>query len=65
MWFQTQMKDPRTKTKETSDLQKGFDCGPRPNMHSRHTEWTEIEIHKEGSPIFVWSAGLVKESLCG
>ena len=69
MWFQTQMKEPKTKTKETSDLQKGFDfirsSGPRSNMHNRQTEWTEVEMHKEGSPIFGWSAGLVKESLRG
>ncbi|CAE7524128.1 unnamed protein product, partial [Symbiodinium sp. CCMP2456] len=52
MWFQTQMKESKAKTKETSDLQKGFDfirsSGPRSNMHNRQTEWTEVEIHKEG-----------------
>ena len=69
LWFKTQVNEPKKKTKEASDLQKGFDfirsSGPRSNMHNKQTEWTEVEIHKEGSPIFSWSAGLVKESLRG
>ena len=38
---------------------------PKTAIHNRQTEWTEIEIHREDSPIFGWSAGLVKESLKG
>ena len=55
--------------KNKTALQTGFDFikegGPRTNMRNRQTEWTEMEIHREGGPIFGWSAGLVKESLRG
>ncbi|CAK8996450.1 unnamed protein product [Durusdinium trenchii] len=57
------------KAKEKSALELGFDYiktnGPRSNMGNRQTEWAEIETHREGSPIFGWTAGLVKESLRG
>ncbi|CAE7299339.1 unnamed protein product, partial [Symbiodinium necroappetens] len=69
MWFQVSVKDTKTKIKHKSDLDAGFSFirtqGPRSNMQNRQTEWTEIEIHREGSPIYGWSAGLVKESLRG
>ena len=69
MWFQVSAKEAKSKSKEKSDLEAGFKFirteGPRSNMHNRQTEWTEVEIHREGSPIFGWSAGLVKESLRG
>ena len=58
-------KPPKAKTA----LELGFDHikknGPRSNMGNRQTEWAEIEIHREESPIFGWTAGLVKESLRG
>lgn len=57
------------KTKEKCALEQGFDYiktqGPKSNMANRQTEWAEIEIHREDSPIFGWTAGLVKESLRG
>ena len=34
-------------------------------MNNQWTEWAEIQINCEDSPIFGWSAGLVKESLKG
>ena len=57
----------KAKVKAKSDLDGGFAyCraeGPRSNVHNRQIEWTEIEIHREDSLTFGWSAGLVKESL--
>ena len=59
----------RSTAKDKNALQIGFgfikEEGPRTNMYNRQTEWTEMEIHREGSPIFGWSSGLVKESLRG
>eukprot|EP00438_Fugacium_kawagutii_P031852 Skav230348 [mRNA] locus=scaffold25:300997:302825:- [translate_table: standard] len=68
--YQTHMKvKSQLKVKAKSDLEDGFSHirneGPRSNIHNRQTEWTEIEIHRQDSPIFGWSAGLVKESLKG
>lgn len=69
--YETNLKDAKkkSKAKPKTALEEGFafirDEGPRSNIHNRQTEWTEIEIHREDSPIFGWSAGLVKESLKG
>lgn len=56
-------------TKTAQSLQQGFDFirqqGPRSNCNNRQTEWTEIEIHRDESPIFGWSSGLVEKSLKG
>ena len=55
--------------KNEASLQAGFDFirenGPRSNCNNRQTEWTEIEIHRDDSPIFGWSASLVEKSLKG
>ena len=59
----------RSAVKNKTALQIGFDLikeeRPRTNMRNRQTEWTEMEIQREGGPIFGWSAGLVKGSLSG
>eukprot|EP00438_Fugacium_kawagutii_P031959 Skav201900 [mRNA] locus=scaffold550:1007870:1009721:+ [translate_table: standard] len=56
-------------SKSQSSLQQGFDYirlhGPRSSCNNRQTEWTEIEIHREDSPIYGWTAGLVEKSLKG
>lgn len=39
--------------------------GPRSTCNNRQTEWTEIEIHRDDSPIFGWSASLGEKSLKG
>ena len=67
--LQDQMASKKATKKAQSDLQRGFDWirdeGPRSNCNNRQTERTEIEIHREDSPIFGWSAGLVEKSLKG
>ena len=56
-----------TKNKEKSSLEKGFayikSDGPKSNMNN--LRGAEIEVNREDSPIYGWSAGLVKESLKG
>ena len=50
---------------EPSELQEGFDFigeeGPRCSIDARQLEWAEMEIRRQGSPLFGWSSGLVKE----
>ena len=54
---------------EPSELQEGFDFireeGPRCSIGTRQLEWAEIEIRRQGSPVFGWFSGLVKECLKG
>ena len=38
--------------------------GPRANNLNQFVEWTDIEVNKTDSPIYGWSEGRVKESLC-
>ena len=60
---------PKSKCKEKSALEQGFSYiqseGPRSNMNNQWTEWAEIEVNREGSPIYGWNTSLVKESLKG
>ncbi|CAE7517592.1 unnamed protein product, partial [Symbiodinium sp. CCMP2456] len=73
-WFAhyTQL-TPKVPTKDNkpkqdkSDLRVGFDYiraqGPKTNVNNQQTEWAEIETHRSDSPLYGWSAGLVKECL--
>ena len=60
---------PKNKSKDKSALEQGFSYiqseGPKSNMNNQWTEWAEIEVNREESPIYGWSTGLVKESLKG
>jgi hypothetical protein len=53
--------------KSSGELQAGFDFirlrGPRSMHNNLMTEWTEIHINTEGTPIYGWNAGLVEKSL--
>lgn len=59
----------KSKSKDKSALEKGFAFiqseGPKSNMNNMWTEWAEIQVNQEDSPIFGWNTGLVKESLKG
>lgn len=60
---------PKAKAKDKSALEKGFAYiqseGPKSDMNNQWTEWAEIEVNREESPIFGWNTGPVKESLKG
>jgi hypothetical protein len=53
--------------KSKSGLCLGFqhirEKGPRTALENAINEWTEIEIADADSPVFGWSAGLVKDSI--